>query len=203
MKSTLTVLFIIAAVASSTQTFRHVYDKWLDPRESVLDEFLDETDSSIVGAQSMEQLLDLYREAFDAVEEYELDPNNPKLGIFQRPINMPPYESEYKIRSEIQSRESDEGQLFRIRFYWLCGLTSLFVGIFAFRRINRWLGLTGIIVGFSEMLCWTSPLFSNRVFSSQFESLLNLKLSLSLVTWVLLIGLWLLIEKKRLLDESG
>ena len=47
------------------------------------------------------------------------------------------------------------------------------------------------------MLCWTSPLFHNRLLSKEFEYLLNYKLAFSVITWILLIVFWLLIVEKK------
>jgi len=201
MKTTLTVLFLIAMLISSTQTFRHVYVKWIEPNNSVLDEFKNEVESDIADAKNLDELVSLYREAQKKVKNYESDSSNPEIERRFRK-DTEPYEAEIKIKKEIEAREYDENQLFKLCFYWSCGLISAFIGIFAFRRINKWLGLSGIIVGFSEMLCWTSPLFHNRLLSQQFEYLLNYKLLFSLTTWILLVVLWLLIEKKSLLSQS-
>jgi len=201
MKTTLTVLFLIAMLISSTQTFRHVYVKWIEPNNSVLDEFKNEVESDIADAKNLDELVSLYREAQNNVKIYESNSSNPEIERRFRK-DTEPYEAEIKIKKEIEAREYDENQLFKLWFYWSCGLISVFIGIFAFRRINKWLGLSGIIVGFSEMLCWTSPLFHNRLLSQQFEYLLNYKLLFSLTTWILLVVLWLLIEKKSLLSQS-
>ena len=188
MKTTLTVLFLIAMLISTTQTFRHIYVKWIQPSDSVLDEFKDEVESEISEANTLEELVALYRDAKKKVDDYESDPTNPKILSYQDRKNTEPYEAELKIKNEIEAREYDENQLFKLWFYWICGLVSVFIGIFAFHKINNWLGLAGIIVGFSEMLCWTSPLFHNRLLSQQFEYLLNYKLFFSLITWVLSMG---------------
>jgi len=68
------------------------------------------------------------------------------------------------------------------------------MGLVSFVKVNRWLGLAGIIIGFTEMLCWTSPLFHHR-----YEHLLDYKLIFSGITWVILISLWLMIQKKGFL----
>ena len=201
MKKTLIVLFLIAMVISTTQTFRHVYVKWVHPQGSVLDEFRNQTQSDIAGAKSMDELVELYREARREVDAHEADPDKDEMEPHYR-MQEEPYLSANQIRSEITAREHDKRQLFKLFFYWFCGLLSIFIGIFSFRRINPWLGLSGIIVGFTEMLCWTSPLFHNRLMYQQFEYLLNYKLLFSLITWILLIGLWLLVEKRNLLQEK-
>ena len=202
MRATVIVLFIIAMLTSTTQTFKHVYVKWIEPTGSVLDEFKDQVDSDISNAKSLNELVNLYQAAQAKVESYELDSNNPVIE-YRNKRDTEPYESEIKIKKEIENREFDRNQLYKLWFYWSCGIVSLFVGIFTFKKINNWLGLSGIIVGFTEMLCWTSPLFHTRLLSQQFEYLLNYKLVFSLITWALLITLWLFIEKTGLLSKNG
>ena len=202
MKSTLTVLFVLAMLVSSTQTFRHVYVKWIEPQGSVLDEFKDDTESNIAQAKDLAELTELYRVAYQDVKKAESDPSNPKINYSRNTIPEP-YRSEQKIKREILAREHDNEQLFKLVLYWVCGLCSLFAGIVTFTRINRWLGISGIIIGFSEMLCWTSPLFHNSLRSQQFEFLLNYKLAFSTITWILLVALWLLVEKRMVPHENA
>ena len=201
MKITLTVLFVLAMLVSSTQTFRHVYVKWVEPNSSVLDEFRDETETNIVQAKNLDELVNLYRGAHKDIKDYESNPSNPEIDYTERDRSQP-YKSERKIKSEITAREYDQNQLFKLCFYWVCGAFALLLGIFVFNKVNQWIGVSGIIVGFSEMLCWTSPLFHNRILSQQFEHLLNYKLTFSIITWFLLVTLWLLIEKKNFLHIS-
>lgn len=201
MKKTLTVLFIIAMLISSTQTFRHVYVKWLEPTHSVLDAFKNELETGISKAKTLDDLVILYQEAQQKVKKYESNQDNPIIKQHNK-SNTEPYESEYKIKREIQNREFDKNQLYKLWFYWLCGIASLVVGLITFKKINKWLGFSGIVIGFTEMLGWTSPLFHNRLLSQQFEYLLNYKLLLSLITWILLITLWLLLEKNNILSRK-
>lgn len=66
--------------------------------------------------------------------------------------------------------------------------------------------MASIIAGFSEMAYWTSPLA--RAFGAlpEFERLLATKLLLSVVSWALLVALWLLMDqwgRVRGAGESG
>jgi len=200
LKSTVTVLFVLAMLISTTQTFRHVYVKWVEPHGSVLDQFKDGVESDIARAKSLEELVELYADAQKAVTAYEADTTNPKIRINERQ-HTEPYKSEQKIRNEIEAREYDANQLFKLWFYWVCGLFSLGLGVLTFFKVNRWLGVSGMIIAFTEMLCWTSPLFHTRLLSQQFEYLLNYKLVFSFVTWGLIIILWLFIEKYDVLAQ--
>ncbi len=202
MRTTLIVLFIIAMLTSTTQTFRHFYVKWIEPTNSVLDEFKNKVESGISNAKNLDELVILYQSAQANIQKYEGNPENPIIE-FRNKRGTEPYESELKIKKEIKNIEFDENQLYKLWFYWSCGIISLFLGIFAFKNINNWLGLSGIIIGFTEMLSWTSPLFHTRMLSQQFEYLLNYKLVFSIITWALLITIWLFIEKKDLITKHG
>jgi len=201
MKVSLTVLFVLAMIVASTQTFRHVYVKFLDSRDSVLDDFQSEVESDLVAANSLDELVELYGAANEEVEKYEGDPSNPSVAYRER-RSTTPYEQQIAIKKEIQNREHDQRQLTKLWFYWGCGLMSLFFGFLAFRYINPWLGFSTIVTGFSEMLVWTSPLFHNRLLSLQFEQLLDHKLMLSIVTWLILNGVWLMVQKYDLLTDK-
>lgn len=201
MKTTMTVLFVIAMVVATTQTFRHVYVKWIEPSTSVLDEFKDKVDTEIRSAKNLEELVVLYRKAKKRVEAYESNKKNPEVSYSDQ-YHKEPYKSKRAIKKEINNREYDNKQLFKLVFYWFAGLFSFLIGGLVFRKFNPWLGLSGIVVGFSEMLSWTSPLFHNRILSQQFEALLNYKLILSFITLTMLIGLWLLVDNKKLLDKK-
>jgi len=101
------------------------------------------------------------------------------------------------------SREQDQIQLTQLKFYWIAGLLSLLVGLLTLFRFNAWLGFSGIVVGISEMLVWTSPLFFNKSLNQQFVSLLDYKLTLSVATWLIIVALWLIIDEKNLLKKVG
>ncbi len=211
MKAAATVLFVIAMLVSSTQTFRHVYVKWIAPSTSVLDEFKDKGELEIESAKTLDELVELYRESKQRIKEYAADETNPKItyryddrgrGYDERQIKEP-YKSEYRIRREINNREQDLNRLFKLKFYWGAGLISSLLGLFVARKVNAWLGFSAIVGGISEMLCWTSPLFHNRISSQQFDDLLIYKLLFSLITWAMLIVLWLLVDKRNVLEKNG
>lgn len=195
------VLFVIAMVVSTTQTFRHVYVKWIEPTESALDQFKVGTESDIANAKTIEDLVPLFAEADRAVRAYESDSTNPRIKTYERQTTEP-YATRKKLEDEIVSREQRTSQITQLRFYWAGGLFSILVGIWAYGRINRWIGISGVIVGFSEMLYWTSPLVHRSWHGQEFVSLLNNKLVFSAATLVLLVGLWLLVAKNKLLSPD-
>lgn len=197
MKNTVTVFFLIAMFISNTQTFRHVYVKWIKDNSSVLDQFEDNINKKIEKSKSLEELVILYKKSNEDVKAYESDKNNVKIRSFEM-SSVEPYKTRKLIKSEIISRENDQKNLNKLKFYWFLGLFSAATGVAVFFSFDKWLGFSGILVGFGEMLCWTSPLFYNRVMSSQFERLLNCKLTLSIITWILIILLWTSFGRKKL-----
>jgi hypothetical protein len=198
MKTAITVLFVIAMTVGTVQSLRHVYVKWVEPDTSVLDEFRDDVDAEIASARSLEDLVVLYREAREeAAAKAANEEATDDLGQdaqFRHMMREQGSEAERRIGREIQSREHDHQQLVKLRFYWSAGLIIFVLGALVFRRLNAWLGFSFIVIGFSEMLCWTSPLFHFSLMSRQFETLLNTKLTFSLITWILLIISWFLFD---------
>ncbi len=190
MKVFQTVVFVLAMMLTTTQTMRHVYVKWVAPDESVLDRFRSETESDIAAARSLEELIPLYAAARAEVEAYEADPENPRLEPY-RQRTTEPYESEIKLREAIEKREAWQRKLVELWFFWIAGAASVALGIVVLRRVNRWLGMTGILVGYAEMAYWTSPLVDRQYKGAEFETLLDLKLLLSAITMISLIALWL------------
>ena len=186
-------LFIIALLFSSTQTFRHIYVKWLEPKTSVLDKYDEDIEQEIAESKSIEELLSLYDKAKNKVDEYECNSENPEIKERDKEYKEP-YETEIKIRESINEWESHNEDIRKIRFFWFCGFFSMVVGFFAYVKIDQWLGIVGVITGFAEMIFWTCP----RIFGFfgaryEFERLLSNKLFFSVVTWALLIATWFLL----------
>lgn len=184
------VIFVIAMVLATTQTMRHVYVKWVISDESVMDQFQTETESDIAAAEDVEDLVPLYAAAKARIEAYEADGNNPAIRAYERQTTEP-YKSEHELRREIERRENWRRQVVELWFFWAAGVVSIAVGAVVMRRINGWLGVSGILVGYSEMIFWTSPFLHRRYTGSEFETLLDIKLLLSAITLASLVVLWL------------
>ncbi len=198
MKVFQTVVFVIAMIVTTTQTMRHVYLKWVAPDGSVLDPFRTETESDIADARSLDELIPLYAAAKATVDAYEADPGNPKLAPYQQ-RTVEPYESEIKLREAIERREAWQRKRVELWFFWIAGAVGVGIGIVVLRRINDWLGMSGILAGYAEMAYWTSPLVDRQYRGAEFEGLLDIKLLLSALTMISLIALWLV--GRRILDH--
>ena len=203
MRKFQTVMFVLLMVVASTQTFRHVNVKWIEPTGSVLDQFKSETESEIAQARTLDELLPLYADAKSQVEKYEANGSNPPIERYEREVTEP-YKTEGELRGEIEQRENQQRQVFQLYFYWLGGLASIFVGVLVYRKVNEWVGIAAVVTGFLEMVFWTSPL--NHYHPGQeFGLLLNSKLGLSVATLALLISLWLATGRKleRKIEDGG
>ncbi len=195
MRTLQIVLCIIGLIFLSTQTFRHVYVKWVQSTDSALDLYDDKTDRDIKVSKSIEELVSQYDKAYKSVKEYENDTNNPKLKWRERE-RTEPYKSEIKLKKAIEKWEYHQLQIQKLRFYWFCGFFSICLGFFVYVKIDQWLGMIALITGFSEMIFWTFPVVFGFFGSKyEFENLLNNKIIFSILSWVLLIAVWVLMHK--------
>lgn len=90
-----------------------------------------------------------------------------------------------RLREAINDWEARSKEIGALRFYWFIGLGFLVGGFLLYRKLNRWLGLTLLIAGFSEFIYWTSPTFFGG--PREFDRLLVNKFCFSLASLVLLI----------------
>ncbi len=195
MRTLQKTLFVIALVVLSTQTFRHVHVKYFAPAGSALDKYNEKVEKEIEQSKSIDELLAIYDTANEKVKEYEKHPDNPKIEHDERSTTEP-YKTEYKARNAIETWEEHNNSISKLRFYWACGLGSILLGFFLYTRVDQWLGLVGIITGFSEMIFWTCPtIFGFFGARSEFERLLNNKLIFSLISWFALITMWFFLYK--------
>lgn len=177
-------LFIFAFVSVTAYTIRHVYFRWFEPRDSVLDKYADSSTTDIKQAASIEELALLYDEARNKVTAYESDNTNPKVPRNERD-ETEPYKSERKIRKAISDWENKSQEIYQIRFYWVVGLALVIFGFVLYKWVNQWLGLTIFILGFGEKIYWTSPTFLGG--SLEYERLLTNKIVLSAGTIIFLL----------------
>lgn len=197
-------LSIIAFLALATQTVRHAYLLWLEPRKSVLDKYDQPLKGEISGAASLEELLRRYdpvRKAADQArqERAREGKEGREVSRFDE-LQTEPFKTERALHEAITDWENKSKEIRELRFYWSVGLLFLLIGLLSYRRLSRWLGLTFLIVAFSEFIYWTSPtLFGGN--TREFDRLLANKLAFSAVSLALLIAvIWLygiFVEKKE------
>jgi hypothetical protein len=95
--------------------------------------------------------------------------------------------SESALREAITNWEQRAKEVYALRFYWLVGVALSAAGLAAYLRRHRWLGTTLLIIGFSEIIYWTTPTFFGGGIQ-EFDRLVQNKLALS-VTSVVILGL--------------
>jgi len=186
MKALQRTLAILAALCLIVQSVRHGYVLWLEPRASALDRYDQPLKDEIASAASVDDLLLRYEPIRKEVDRIKADRRaaDPKAR-FEDEQDAEPFKSEETLRSAIASWEERAKEIHALRFYWLVGLLLAGLGVACYLRINRWAGVTLLIVAFSEMVYWTCPSFlvtSTR----EFDRLLVHKLTLSLASLVLL-----------------
>ncbi len=178
-------MFILALVSVTGYSIRHMYLKWFDPHTSVLDKYDKPITSEIKKANSLQQLERLYAEAHQKVVNYEAMDSIKKVEYFKK-TQLLPYSEESELRQAIVDWEAKTREIFQIRFYWSVGLVLILIGGILYQKTNQWLGITVLIIGFGEMVYWTSPTFFGS--GMEYENLLNNKMVLSVFTLGLLIA---------------
>jgi hypothetical protein len=187
MKPLLKTLAILAFVALVVQTVRHAYMLWFEPRGSVLDKYDQPVKSEIGSAASLDELLRQYDPVRKQVDELSKTSSTPAYEQTQKE----PFKTEQALRLAISEWDERSKEIRAIRFYCLVAAVLFVLGLFAYKKINRWLGLTLLIAAFSEFIYWTSPTFIGA--TREFDRLLVNKLVLSIVALALLVGaIWFL-----------
>ena len=187
MKPLLRTLAVLAALALTTQTVRHAYVLWFEPRSSVLDKYDRPLKNEIETAGSLDELLhryDVARKEADRVKA-ERRATNPQAE-FGAQQDSEPFTSERALREAVTSWEGRAKEVRSLRFYWGIGFVFSVVGLVLYLRINAWAGLTFMIIGFSEAVYWTSPTFFSGDATREFNRLLVHKFVLSIVSIVAL-----------------
>src|SRR5687767_926059 len=164
-------LFMVLLVVIATQTLRHVYVKWIEPKGSVLDQFREKVDEDIESSKSLDELKALYAKAHAARKAFERGRSMDEIRL-ARETDHEVFREDAELRAAIERVEDHERDLFKLRFYWGCGLLSIVLGLLAYAKVNRWMGMVGLATGFLEMAVWTNPLWRSRGPHGEFDRLL-------------------------------
>jgi len=187
MKPLLKTLAIVAFVSLLAQTVRHAYMLWFEPRGSVLDKYDQPVKSEIASAVSLDELLRRYDPVRKQVDELSKTSSAPAYEQAQKE----PYKTEQTLRQAIVEWEEKSKEIRAIRLYCLVAAALFVMGLLAYKKLNRWLGITLLIAAFAEFIYWTSPTFIGP--TREFDRLLANKLALSIVSLMFLVGaIWLL-----------
>lgn len=192
MNALLKTLAIAAFLALVSQTVRHAYILWLQPRASVLDKYDRPLRDEITSANSLDELVRRYdpiRKQVDQIrQERAKASKDSRLG---EDVDVEPFKSEHALSDAIKEWEDRAKEIRELRFYCTIGLAFFVLGLACYRKLNRWAGVTLVIAAFSEFIYWTSPTFLGGGMR-EFDRLLGYKLAFSLVSLVLLVSvIWL------------
>ena len=171
MKGLEKTIVVLAFLALVSQTFRHAYMLWLEPRGSVLDKYDQPRKGEINAATSLDELLRKYEPVRKQVDEARQE--RAKAAKAARDTGVPaaatmsyadetqvePFKSERELRDAINDWEQKSKEIHELWFFWTVGLMLLVTGMVLYRVQNRWLGLILIIAGLAEFIYWTSPTF--------------------------------------------
>lgn len=189
MKGLEKTIVVLAFLALISQTIRHAYMLWFEPRGSVLDKF-DKPKEDIKAATSLDELVRRYEAARKQTEEARQEMmreraqnKTAETGVYADQ-GTEPYKSENELRMAIEDWERKANEVRELRFFWTIGLVLLVLGVVIYKRLNLWIGFTLIIAALSEFIYWCSPTFFGG--TREFDRLLWNKLVLSLVSLVLL-----------------
>jgi len=200
MRKLITTLFILGMLAVTTQTIRHAYVRIFYDRPSVLDKYDDETDLEIKSTVSLESLLKQYAKAYNDVTEFEKDKSEEDLKKINK-YGDEPYASKSKYLAAIVDWESKEKMIHEVIVFWIIGFFLISTGSFLYFKKSKWIGLSIIIPGIIQMIWWSSPSMSTSGAHVEFLKFLNIKLLFSLVTFFILIVMWLLYRTEEIIKE--
>ena len=112
--------------------------------------------------------------------------SNPELEYYER-FQTEPFKSEEALREAIVDWEKQTNRISKTRFYWLCGVAFLVVGLAVHQWGNRWVGTAALIVAFSEMIYWSSPSYFSAALV-EYQRLLGTKIALASISVVSLLA---------------
>jgi hypothetical protein len=199
MRNLKITFFLIGMLIVTSQTVRHLYVRVYYDIPSVLDKYDDEIDKKIKHSSSLDTLLLHFDKAYNEVIVFEKDKTEEELKEVNKNRDEP-YNSKTKYKKAIRDWEKKEEKIHEVIVFWIVGLILVLLGSLIYYRKGKWLGLSLIIVGFVEMIWWSSPSISTSGSHIEFLKFLNIKLFLSLISISILIVLW---EIGKKFDEKS
>ncbi len=185
-------LFVLAMIVLVSQTTHFVYVKYFYDTASVLDDFAEE---KIKQAGTLEELVADYESNFKQVKEYEKGKSDQELSKIRRP-QIEPYKTKLKLERAIRDWESKEESIKKLLVQWCIGLAVLAIGCALYLKVASWLAMALITSGLGEMIWWSSPSLNLGGAVTSFESLLNHKLVLSIISLIVVMIIWVINERK-------
>ena len=194
MKGSSIAAFVFASIILCFQLGHFSYYKFFDPHQSVLNDYLD---LQIKEAENLDVLIAEYDKARRGVKIYEEEnPDRNMLTQFQRQ-SIEPYKTKIRLELAIDTWEKKTREYERVWYQWTAGLVLFIVGMVLFSLHRRWMPLSLPIAGHALMIWWSSPTRMIVGALSEHERLLNAKLLLTIITFIMLIGAWLFSERAQ------
>jgi hypothetical protein len=191
MRVTLAILGLFALLIVAAQTFRHVYVRWVEPRDSVLDQFREKTEQEIAASKTLEELAALYSDAKKLVQaEDAKHAEDTDSEADYRRRQREPYTSEELLRGAITERESHERLLQETHFFWWVGFGCALLGFIAYFHVHPWFGVSLMVVGMCEIIWATCPSFRSFGAAQEFDRLLTAKVVYSALSVALVLIAW-------------
>lgn len=179
----LRMLFVVAMVVLVIQTGQNAYQKWFERRYHRVGGYDSESNNEDLRNESLETLMKKHDQAAKHIEMFESHYPLAPLLVKDRD-NAEPYKTERELSRAIDEKHEEEKRVFETRFFWLSGFMLLLIGLFCYRKINMWIGLSVIIAAFIQMIAYSGPIrFPDR----DTDVLLLHKVVFSSLTIVLLI----------------
>lgn len=200
MKASVIVFLFVALTALTAQTVRHAYLLWLQPRHSVLEKYNPPTQNKIKNAESLDVLEKEYASIRSVVEKTDADIKAGKRKAAR--FDEEPFKTERMVKTAIEQWERRSGEIDKTRFSWACGFGFVIIGLLLGFKWP-WLGLSLIVAGLTQMIWWVSPSFHFNEASVEYRRMLENKFSLSLVTLLMVIGLWFLFNWRCHKNSDG
>ncbi len=200
MKGLQITCLVLAMLALTAQSIRHLYVKYFEATASVLDKYDKKPiDQDIQSAKSLAELVAQYdplrkqADLLDAQLDKELQ-NIPEDKKWEHrseftDAHKKDYEPERKLRAAINDWESKANEIRELRIFWFFGLGLYVLGGALYFK-SRWVGLSLLIAGVIEMIWWTSPSFRLGGTVAEFERLLNNRLLFSILSLALVLLAW-------------
>ena len=206
---------LVTMFVLTTQGIRHMYVRYIEPRTSVLDRFeKTDTGKAIAQADSLDELVSRYEPAHKTVKTLDSDMQKGLAGIDDsdkyrlyeekfRESHKSEYQQEAELGSAIREWEANSAKILELRAFWIAGALLLIPGSILLAKGAYWLGLAFIIPAVVEMLWWSSPSLSFSGCPKEFDRLLENKLLLTVITFVIVQVLWSWFEFTRRGTSAG
>ena len=189
MRIFLAIVGLLLLLSLGSQAIRHTFWRLVATQRSVLEPYAELAEQQIAESKSIDELVAHYAAAHSKVQEVKQRDEAKTESEYER-LQREPYKSEQLLKGAIETWESHERQIFEVQFLWWAGAVIAVVGALVIWRVEWWLGLSLMILGFIEMAYATCPPFSMGGANEEFVRLLTYKVGYSLAAVVMLLAAW-------------